>query len=449
MNRFPSSSLKRLLCLVLCVALVCSLSLACAASGELPELHCEAALVVHPDTGLILYAKNPDRQLPCSSLAKIMTAMLVLDQFPDLMQTLEVSETAIADLSGATTASLKAGEVLTVEQLLYCLLLHSAADAANVLAEGVSGNLDSFVEQMNERAEELSLRSTHFHTAYGKDDPQTYSTASDLAKLTQAALKNQTFRDLVKTQYKRIPRTNLSGDRYYFSNNALVISSAERRQTEDYYYRYASGVMTGYSSDFGYHISALSNKSDMELVTIVLGAPRDSQTGEKYHYTDAKALMNWCYENLQYTMLLSRQTPVCEVPVALSASKDAVTLIATEDLYAVIPTEVELSMLDVQYDLSENLEAPLTTDDILGQAVFSYDGVEYARCDLHPQSDVDRSIILLLLHRIMTFLSGRYFKLALLALLVLGLLYFLLALYLNKKRHRSRRRRSRPRKRYR
>ena len=152
--------------------------------------------------------------------------------------------------------------------------------------------------------------------------------------------KNQIFCDIVSTQYKRISKTNLSGDRYYFSNNALVISSVDRREIEDYYYRYADGVMTGTSTEAGYNLAAYSDKGGMQLITVILGSTRDEESGTKHHYTDAISLMDWCYDNLQYTVLQTAQTPVCEVAVSLSAAKDSVALVASEDLYAVIPTEI-------------------------------------------------------------------------------------------------------------
>lgn len=439
---------RRLVCLLLMLMVFLSSGFSASALESLPELYCQAAFVIHPDTGLILYAKNPDLQLPCSSLVKIMTAILALEHFPDLSQTLEVSAAALENLSGVATAGLKEGEVLTVEQLLYCLLLPSAADAANTLAEGVSGDIASFVELMNQKAESLSLKNTHFVNTYGRDDDMQYTTASDMAKLVQYAMKNQIFCDIVSTQYKRISETNLSGVRYYFSNNALVISSVDRREVEDYYYRYADGVMTGTSTEAGYNLAAYSDKGDMQLITVILGSTRDEQSGTKHHYTDAISLMDWCYDNLQYTVVQTAQTPVCEVPVSLSAAKDGVALVAQKDLYAVIPTEVSPEELMVEYLVPETVEAPVSQNQVIGQAVFSYHNVEYARCDLYAQSDVERSLLLLVLHRIGSFLSGKYAKLTFAVLFVLALLYFGLTLLLNKRR-RTRRPRPRRPKRYR
>ena len=440
---------RRLLCLMLALLLFSALPLSAGALAPLPELHCEAALVIHPDTGLVLYGKNPDRQLPSSSLVKIMTAILALEHFSDLSQTLEVSSSALENLTGVATASLKEGEVLTVEQLLYCLLLPSAADAANVLAQGVSGDIESFVSLMNQKAEALSMKNTHYVNTYGRDDDLQYTTASDLAKLVQYALKNQTFCDMVSTQYKRIAKTNLSSDRYYFSNNSLIISSTDRRKLEDYYYRYADGVMTGYSAEAGYNLAACSSKGGMQLISIILGSTRDAQSGTKHHYTDAMSLMDWCYENLQYTELLTTQSPVCEVQVELSAAKDSVALVALDDLYAVIPTEITAEDLTAQYVVPDYVEAPITKDQVIGQAIFTYGGVEYARCDLHAQSDVERSALLLVLHRIGAFLSGKYAKITFVVLILFALVYFGLTLLLNKRRRASRRPRPRRPKRYR
>lgn len=449
-RRTPHAILTLLLTAAVVMALLCPLS--AAALQDMPALDAPSILLLHLDSDTVIYSKNATQQRAPSSLVKVMTALVALEHIPDLSMDLTVSETAVSNLTGLATAGLRAGEIMSAENLLYCLLLPSAGDAANVLAEAVTGDVESFVELMNQKAQQLGMTNTNFTNPHGRDDDRQLTTATDMALLAKVAIKNQTIATICKTQYKRIAKTNLSnGDRYYFSNNALVISSAERRKTEDYYFAPAIGMMSGTSNAAGYNLMAIASKSDFQLVCIVLGASRDTESGEKHHYTDAISLFQWCYDNLSYTTLLKSLEPVHEIDVALSNAKDAMTLVAQEEYRAVIPGEIKKEELERSYVLTEQLEAPVKKGDVLGKVIFSHNGIEYGSAPLVAQSDADRSQLLFALDRITRFMQGRWFKITAFTVVVLVILYAILAYQINKKRSRSHRnkRRGRPQKRYR
>ncbi len=427
--------MKRLISLAAALAMLLTLTLTAGAASELPQLHCEAALVVAPETGYILYSKNDLAKRSPSSLVKIMTALVVLENTDDLSAEVTVSAEAVANLKGLATSSLKEGEVMTVTDLLYCLLLNSGADAANALAEYTAGSIPDFVAMMNKRAEELGMSGTRITNPHGGDDVSQYTTAADLAKLAVAAMKNQQLSDIVKIQYKRISKTNkTSGDRYYFSNNALVISSSERRKLEDYYCRYATGLMTGYSAGAGYNVLASSTKEGLTLITIVLGATRDETTKEKYSYTDAIALMNWGYGNFKLAQLLTKLEPVTEAPVTLSSTTDSVTLVSPDAYTAIIPSDVDPSAMSREVTVESPLEAPIAKGETVGEIVFSYDGLEYGRSPLVSQSEIERSFLLFALARISGFLVGPWLYASVGGLLLLGGLYAFLTVRLNRRR---------------
>lgn len=427
--------MRRLLSLAAAITLLLTLTLTAGAASELPQLHCEAALVVAPETGFVLYSKNDLAKRSPSSLVKIMTALVVLENVDDLTASVTVSAQAVANLKGLATSSLKEGEVMTVTNLLYCLLLNSGADAANALAEYTAGSIPDFVTMMNTRAAELGMTDTQFANPHGGDDASQYTTAADLAKLAVAAMKNQQLKDIVEIQYKRIPKTNKTNvDRYYFSNNALVISSTERRKTEDYYYKYADGLMTGYSAAAGYNLLASSKKDGLTLVTVVLGATRNETTKEKYSYTDAIALMNWGYGNFKLAQLLTKLEPVTEAPVTLSSTTDSVTLVAPDAYTAIIPADVEPAAMSREVTVDSPLEAPLTKGEAVGEIVFSYNGLEYGRSPLVSQSEIERSFLLFALARISGFLVGPWLYASVGGLLFLGGLYAYLTVRMNRRR---------------
>ena len=429
--------MKRFWCVLSAVVLLFNFTLPAGAASQVPTLHCEAALVIAPDTGYVLFSKNDFVRRSPSSLVKIMTALVAIENIPDLSVEITVSATAVSNLSGLATSSLKEGEVMTALNLLYCLLLNSGADAANALAEHTAGSVTAFVDLMNKRALQLGMTDTQFINPHGKDDNAQYTTAFDLAKLAVAALKNQQLSDIVKVQYKRIPRTNkTTSDRYYFSNNALIISSAERRSVEDYYYRYATGLMTGYSTEANYNIMASATRDGLFLITIVLGATRDEATRDKHHYTDAVDLMMWVYENFKMAKLMNKLEPVGEAPVTLSSTTDVVTLVSPEEFTSIIPSDTDPSELTRTVTAAGPLEAPVAKGEIVGEVAFSYGDHTYGTGVLVSQSEVDRSFLLFALSRITNFVFGPWVYNTVAILLIGFMSYAVFTIRFNKRRSR-------------
>ncbi len=429
--------MKRLSVFVFIFAFIMSVTAPIGAAFSHPTVASKSALVIAPDTGDIIYSYNDLERRSPSSLVKLMTALVVLDNVPDLEVEVTVSAQAVADLSGFAVASLREGEILSVEDLLYCLLLPSGADAANALAEYVGGDLTSFVGMMNEYASKLGMNSTNFANPHGGEDEAQYSTAADLAILGTHAIKNQQLADIVDIQYKRIPRTNLYNERHFYSNNALVVSSADRREVEDYYYRYATGLMTGYSPSAGQNIIASSTRDGLTLITVVLGGTPDEVTGLDGHYTDAINLMNWCYETYGLTTVLDNLEPVSEAPIGLSGLTDTITLVAPVEYKAIIPSSIDPSELTREVTVDESIEAPITKGDKLGTVTFSYDDVVYGSSPLVAQSDVERSFLLFVLSRITDFLSSPWVYLSISALVALVIMYAIFMIRHNKKRKRG------------
>ena len=192
-----------------------------------PELHCEAMLLVDANTGRMVYGKNEHEQMYPASLTKIMTALLVLEAVDSgqlsLDQQITATESAMEGLAAdGSTAGIQAGEILTVEQLLQCMLIVSANEACNILAEQVSGSVDAFVDAMNAKAEALGCEGTHFVNATGLHDSQHYTTAWDLYLITKEAMKHEDFMRICDTARATIPATNLSEERNLYTTNYLI-----------------------------------------------------------------------------------------------------------------------------------------------------------------------------------------------------------------------------------
>ena len=242
-------------------------------TSEAPEISAASAVLMDLDTGQVLYALNPASKRAIASLTKIMTAYLVLDRVSP-NDTVTVSEHAASGrIVGISGLGLAAGEEISVQQLLYALLLQSANDAAVALAEHVSGTVDGFVKAMNRTAANLGMIRTRFASPNGLDDAG-YSTARDLARLTRAAYGARGFGGIVATRFHTIPAP--SGDpRVVQNRNALL-----------WLYPGAIGVKTGYTSAAGFNVVAAADRGDQRLLAVVLGEP-----GEPF--SDAAALLDY------------------------------------------------------------------------------------------------------------------------------------------------------------
>ena len=187
----------------------------------------EAAALFDVSDRETLYSKEAFERLYPASITKVMTALLVFEAIDrgelSQDQMITVSSTSQFDLSAdGSTANLKPGEVISVKDLMYCLLLPSANEAANILAEAVCGDVASFIELMNQRARELGCTGTHFANTHGLHDDDHYTTAYDICLFTREALKHDLIREVVGTSVYTVPATNLSEPREFYNTNALL-----------------------------------------------------------------------------------------------------------------------------------------------------------------------------------------------------------------------------------
>ena len=212
-----------------------------------PNPAAAAAILIDKDSGYVLYDKNADEKRYPASTTKIMTALITLENAENLDELVEVTEEDfIGVASDASKAGFMVGEQVPVIDLLYGLMLPSGNEAANTLARYIGGSIENFADMMNEKAKELGCTGTHFENPNGLHDDNHYTTARDLAIITQEALKDETFALIVNTAQKTLSETNMTPMRdgkalKVYTTNMLIYS---RYQPE--YYSYAKGVKTGF-----------------------------------------------------------------------------------------------------------------------------------------------------------------------------------------------------------
>ncbi len=386
--------------LIVCLLLLLSLNIVFSSfvnadEESLPDISSPSALLMDYSSGKILYEKNINEKRYPASLTKIMTAIIVLENC-ELSDTATVSYDAVMSLSsGYVTANLQVGEELTVEQLLYVLMVGSSNDAAIVLAEHVSGSVENFATLMNEKAKELGCTSTNFVNPNGAHDENHYSTAYDLALIAKYAMQNDTFRTLVSTTFYTLPTTNKYDreDRIFRTTNSLLqLDNSDR--ADNYYYKYATGIKTGFTTPAGNCLIASANKNNLELITVVLGAGQ-TKDGLSQRYLDTLSLFDYGYNTYTLKEITSSGRVVQTLNVK-NATRNTKRLdaVVENDIYALMKQADKDSTVLPEIKLNDNLKAPIKKGEIIGSVTYTVEGIEYTE-NLLANSDVKKSRFLL------------------------------------------------------
>ena len=389
--------MKKYRFLSLIFALIMALTLISPAMAlEDPMPHAGAAIVVDGDHNEVVYDYNAHQKMYPASLTKIMTSLVVLEAIDNGDLTLDTEITASAEAvklpEGSSTAGIKAGEILTVEQLLYCDLVPSANEACNILAEAVAGSNEAFVERMNAKAAELGAVNTHFTNPHGLHDEDHYTTAYDLYLMARAAMEYEVFRTIVSTPMYVLPETNLSGQRTLHTTNLLL----SNWYVIGYTYSRAIGIKTGYTGEAGRCLaSAAVDDQGRTFYCIVLGsefAYDEEGNYIRYSFSESERLLEWAFDNFRRITLLDENTEniIREVPVTLSET-DYVLALPVGSIEATMPTDYDPAKAQFIIDLPESLEAPVTAGTKLGTVSIVYEGVNYGTLEMIASDDVERS----------------------------------------------------------
>lgn len=267
------------------------------ANGE-PIIYSESAILMEKNTGKVLYAKDVySRKYPAST-TKILTAIIAIEEC-DLEQKMTASPNAVQLPDNSyTKANIQAGETFTLDELLGVLMLQSANEAANVIAENIAGSVEKFADMMNKKAKEIGCIDSHFVNANGIHDENHYTTSYDMAAIAAYCMKNETFRKYANMMECSLPNTEFwgeeqiaeKGERHFYNTNKLLIPG------DKYYYPYCIGIKTGFTTPAKNCLIAASEKDGFELITVILHA---EQTEEKLsaRYMDTINLFEYGFNN--------------------------------------------------------------------------------------------------------------------------------------------------------
>lgn len=250
-----------------------------------------SAIVMELNTGTILYKKNMNEKHYPASITKIMTTLLCLEN-ASLDDTVTFSYKAVHSIEyGSSHIGVVEGEQIRMEDCLYGIMLMSANEVCNGVAEHIAGSIDAFVDMMNEKAKELGCKNTHFANANGLYLDDHYTTAYDMALISSAAMKNEEFRKITGSKTYTIPKTNLNEARPLYNKHNML-----HPITYPYGYDYCTGGKTGYTDIARYTLVTFAKKGDMEIVCVVMKTAGPPRT-EPNEYTDTISLMNFAFDN--------------------------------------------------------------------------------------------------------------------------------------------------------
>ena len=329
-----------------------------------------------------------------ASLTKITTAMVVLEKADDLQRVCTVTQDELDELAGtnSSTAGLVDGEQLTVEQLLYLLMVHSANEAAIILAHEFSGTTAAFVEEMNAYAAKLGCKDTHYLNPHGLDAEGHYTTARDLALIIRHALQNDEFTKIVGTPVYEMEATNKRNATKYNNTNSLLVPGS--------YYSYTpcKGIKTGTTAEAGYCLASYASQNGYTYLTIIIqgaeGWKNRTYSGGNTAFNETIRAYKWVFDNIKLTPIATPKDKVTQVNVDLGRKKDKVTLVPAQEVQALIPSSIDSSGISIELipeSLPKEILAPIKPGDKIGKAKVLYAGEELTTVDLAASEEVKRS----------------------------------------------------------
>lgn len=407
-----------------------------------PKIDATAAILVNPDTGMVLYEKNADEKRFPASTTKVMTTLLTLEHAEDLNELVTAEEIDFEHVTpDSSNADIKVGEQVRVIDLLYATMLPSANEASYMLARHIGGTHEEFVNMMNAKAEELGCTGTHFSNPCGLHEDDHYSTARDLLKISQAAMQDETFRTIAETAQHRMPATNMHPERIIRTTNMQIF-----RKTDPWSNVFAKGIKTGHTSQAGNCLVSYAEKGKAKLYSVVLGCADAPDTSSvALSFTESNRLQNWGFDNFVSKTLAKQGDSVMSTKVRLSTDTDEIVLTAKSDLVATLPKNIELEDLIVTPTVPESKDAPIKAGDPIGSITYSYAGIDYGTVELVALNDVERSNVLYYADKLENFFKSNIFKVILVVLAIFVVLYVLFNLAFGGIRRRRQRQKMRSR----
>ena len=383
-----------------------------ALSADAPELTAPAGYVVNLDTNIVVYDKNSDTQLQAASLTKMMTCLLMLEQYQDQLDTITVTAPSyIYDLiwektTNASTADIRKGETQTLRNLLYAMLLPSANEAAYIVADYMGGgSIDNFVAMMNDEAAASGCTGTTFADPCGLDE-RNVTTAKDAYLILRAL----TAYDVVGTVMATASYDMGTNDRYTTPGTYIIQNTNKMISNTSYHRAYTKGGKTGSLGEWQ-NFAGWHSQDGENYISVLLNVPNSTdEEGGRPALRETGTLMDWVYATYTIAPALDTTQPITESRVAYSTQTDTVMLYPADDMMTLLPREGGAALTEQVFNLPDHLTAPLKQGDVVGTVTLTIEGESIGTVDLIAGSDVDRNQMLYTISRVGEFFSSTYFK---------------------------------------
>ncbi len=387
------------------------------------ELYSDCLLLISADNDEIIFEKNAGKQTPPASLTKVVTAIVVLENCENLETLVTVPESCIRELdgTGSSLGGIQPEEQLSVYNLLCCLLLQSANEAATTLADFITqGDRAKFVSMMNETAKRLGCENSHFVNPHGLDDENQYVTAKDMAVFMKHAMTFPAFEEIVAKMTHTLPQTNLQEERNIRNTNNLMNSAIS-----DYYCKYVKGGKTGSTSIAGRCVVSIASKDGYSYIAVCLNSTYYDVDGdgvsENGAFLDSKEMYEWAFKNIELVPVSDTTRIVGQVPVKYAKSTDYITLSPAETVYGLVPVGTDSGSLLVELvedTVPEYVKAPVKKGDVICKARVLYAGKVIKEIDLVASMDIKRNFFAFIGSVAKSLFSSWIFRIVALAIIV-------------------------------
>ena len=411
--------MKKFCAILFSFVLIVVLALPVAAEGEsgtladtAPALTAPAAYVVNLDTNIVVYEKNSETPLSAASLTKMMTTLLLLENYQDQLDTISVTAPSyIYDLiwektTNASTADIRKGETQTLRNLLYAMMLPSANEAAYIVADYMGGgSIDSFVAMMNDEAAAIGCTGTTFVDPCGLN-PNNITTARDAYLILRALTAYDIFATVVGT-----PTYDMGTNDRYVTPGTYILQNTDKLVTNSSYHRdYTKGGKTGSLGEWQ-NFAGWHSQDGESYISVLLNVPMESDPeGGRPALLETGTIMDWVFNTYTIAPALDTTQPITEVRVAYSTQADTVMLYPADNMMTLLPREGGSALTEQIFNVPDELGAPIKQGDIVGTVTLTIQGETIGTADLIAGSDISRNQLLYTISRIGTFFSSTYFK---------------------------------------
>lgn len=322
----------------------------------------------------VLYEQKADEKVQIASLTKIMSALVAIEENEDLNKEVTITKEVLDGIYEYSQVGLKAGNVVTIKDLLYGTLLSSGADAVNALAIETGGSVDNFVTLMNNKAKALKLKNTSFDNPIGMDGEKNYSTAQDIATLLKYSLENETFKEIFTTREYLIPAINIK------AKSTLTTYSRGYGINADI----ITGAKSGFTDEAGLCLASISTIDDVNYLLVTMGADTKNKSNA---VRDSLEIYDYYSSNYSYQTIVEKDKLVKTLPVKWGKTKTYDIIIKeNKDMY--LENNIRKNKLKVKYDGIEELNYKIKKGDKIGTATVSYRDKELATYDIYLDEDI-------------------------------------------------------------